>query len=125
MNLPHSDVYARLGVSPIHGIGVFAIVDIPVDTLIFYGDENTLTVEVPKSIIEDLPAPMKKLYEDFCVLQNEIYTCPTNFNQLTISWYLNCSKNPNVRCGNDLLFYSSREIKAGEELTVDYDTYSE
>jgi hypothetical protein len=35
MNLPHDDVYTRLQCSPIHGVGVFAIRDVPKGTNIF------------------------------------------------------------------------------------------
>jgi len=47
---------------------------------------------------------------------------------MTISWYVNeprSGEKPNVRCGRNDLFYALRDIKAGEELTVDYKTYNE
>ena len=49
--------------------------------------------------------------------------CPSNFNRLTMSWYLNESKNPNVRCDKSYNFWTLRNVKAGEELTVDYLSY--
>ena len=125
MMLPHDGVYTRLQRSDIHGLGVFAILDIPKGASLFKGDEDSKTVIVNASDIKLLPASIKKLYEDFCPLNDEKYECPENFNQLTISWYLNSSKEPNVECRNNLLFYAARDIKSGEELTVDYDTYSE
>jgi len=125
MELPHEGAFTRLGRSDIHGIGVFAILDIIKGTPLFKGDEKTRTVTVDAANLEPCPASIKKLYEDFCPLNDGKYECPENFNQLTISWYLNSSKSPNVECRENLLFYASRDIKAGEELTVDYDTYSE
>jgi hypothetical protein len=59
--------------------------------------------------------------------EDGLFGCPTNFNRLTISWYLNKPKRggkPNVYCKN-YDFYASRKIKAGEELTVDYSKYSD
>jgi SET domain-containing protein len=45
---------------------------------------------------------------------------------LTVGWYLNQSKeNPNVLCTDDYDFIALRDIKKGEELAVDYSTYSE
>ena len=78
-----------------------------------------------KDQLGDLPCEIIKLYEDFAVLKDGKYGCPKNFNQMTISWYLNESKTPNVRCGDDYQFYALRDILKGEELTVDYATYSE
>jgi SET domain-containing protein len=80
---------------------------------------------VPKEDIQGLPPEIKKMYQDFCVLGGDHYVCPESLNQLTIAWYLNSSKTPNVAADEDLRFYAIREITAGEELTVDYDTYSE
>ncbi|HUA14772.1 MAG TPA: SET domain-containing protein [Verrucomicrobiae bacterium] len=122
--LPHENVYARLQSSPIAGVGVFAIRDIPKDTYVFEPDDDAL-VEVRKSRVENLPLALRRLYEDFCVLKNGTYKCPSSFNKLTPSWYLNMSENPNLAADSSLKFYAIREIKAGEELTSDYSTYSE
>ena len=35
---------------------------------------------------------------------------------MTVSWYLNHSTQPNVRCDRNFVFYSLRHIKAGEEV---------
>ncbi len=53
------------------------------------------------------------------------YGCPKNFNQLTPSWYLNHSDHPNVAFDSNDEFFALRDIRANEELTVDYSTYSE
>ena len=67
-----------------------------------------------------------KLYDDFCIIKGNKYGCPINFNSLTVGWYLNESKeNPNVRATNDYDFIAIRDIKKGEELTVDYSTFSD
>jgi hypothetical protein len=125
MELPHTGVFTRLQPSTLHGVGVFAILDIPKGAPIFKGDENSPTVEVPESVVTTLPEEIQRLYKDFCPLNNGIYTCPPNFNQMSISWFLNESQKPNAKCGDDLIFYANQDIKAGEELTVDYSSYSE
>jgi hypothetical protein len=120
---PHNQVFTRLGVSKIHGIGVFAIRKIKKGQSIFPNDQDEgiwiKKEEVPKT------KQIRKLYADFGVLQNGRYLCPLNFNRLRPSWYLNHSNKPNVRWKPGFDFVAVRHIRAGEELTVDYFTYSE
>jgi SET domain-containing protein len=44
---------------------------------------------------------------------------------MTPSWYLNHSASPNVAADDALKFYAIRDIRAEEELTADYGSYSE
>lgn len=123
--LPHNGVFTRLRPSMIHGVGVFAIKDIPKDTNIFTGD-NSKMVWVNKGEIEKQEPAIRDLYDDFCIIQGNKYYCPDNFNNLSVGWYLNESKdNPNVGCDDNYDFYALRDIKKDEELTVDYSTFSE
>lgn len=81
---------------------------------------------INKSIIDGQDTEIKKIYSDFCIIQKDKYICPDNFNNLTVGWYFNEDrKNPNVEFKNDYDFYSLRNIKKGEELMVDYSTYSD
>jgi hypothetical protein len=129
---PHHGVYARLKPSKVHegGVGVFAIRRIRKGTHIFHGDEDTEFADLDKSGVAGISPELRELYEDFCIIRNhgQLYRCPKNFNLMTISWYLNeprKGEQPNVRCGDDDLFYALRDIEPGEELTVDYKTYNE
>ena len=125
MSLPHDGVYTRLQRSPIHGVGVFAIRDIPKGTKIFKNDEDTM-VWINNADICNIDMELVNLYEDFSVKKTGKLGCPRNFNMLTVGWYINESKsNPNVCCTDDYDFISLRDIKKGEELTVDYSTYNE
>jgi SET domain-containing protein len=121
--LPHAGVYARLKPSRIDGVGVFAIRDIPKGMYVFSGDDDEM-VWVDASTVNRLEAEAKKLYRDFCVTRNGRFGCPRNFNLLTLAWYLNHSSKPNMAADENYNFYSTRRIRKGEELTVDYDTYS-
>lgn len=121
--LPHHGVYVRLGPSKLHGIGVIAIQPISKGVQVFYGDDADL-VWVDKAAVQNLPPPVLRLYQDFCVLKEGRYGCPANFNHLTPAWYLNHSKTPNVAADKEYRFYSLRPIAEGEELTADYTTYS-
>ena len=126
---PDKGVYCRLFASPTHGVGVLAIKDIPKGTDIFgeagSGDEDFF--EIPEADIMGLPeGPIKKMYLDFCVLDDHVFYCPHSFNDMTISYFLNDSKTPNCEAVKDgIYFVAARDIKAGEELTVAYETYSD
>lgn len=125
--LPHENVYARLKPSLIHGVGCFAIRDIPVGVDPF-PDSNSEHQFVEKEKVANLPPEIKKLYYDFCCDEDGIYYCPKSFNRVDVSWYLNHSKNPNMvfrEVGTTFGFFTARDIKDGEELTIDYDTYND
>ncbi len=119
----HAGVYTRLKKSN-HGIGVFAILDIPERTNVFSGDINEIR-EIDKNDLNYVQPEIKKLYEDFCVWKDGKIKGPSNFSNLTVGWYLNHSDKPNVRCDEHFDFIATRLIKKGEELTADYRTYDE
>ena len=122
--LPHTGVFVRLQPSPLHGIGVFAIRDIPKGKYVFRGDDEQLCwIEVSKT--KRLGKEVRRLYEDFCVLRNGKYGCPRTFNVLTPAWFINHSENPNLAADEKFDFYSTRRIKKGEELTLCYKPHSE
>ena len=123
---PHHGVYARIRPSRRGGVGVFAIRHIEKGTHLFYGDNDKI-VWVDRDTLRGLPREIRRLYEDFCIIKDggQVYGCPANFNRLTVAWYLNSSRNPNVLCDQHYRFFAKRDIKTGEELTVDYSTYSE
>ena len=122
--LPHHGVYARLGPSPIHGVGVFAIKDISKGTYIF-PDDNDELVWIHKDMLRDLSAEERRLYDDFCIIRGNLYGCPQSFSRLTPTWYFNECSTPNVAADKTYRFYALRDIKKGEELTVDYSAYSD
>jgi len=118
-SFPHDNVYIRLGCSAVHGVGVFAIRDIPEDTEIFCGNTSK-TVIVDKSVVDRQDDEIKRLYNDFCAVEKDKYYCPDSFNNLDVSYFLNESKTPNVKTDDGHCFFAKRDIKKGEELYVDY-----
>lgn len=86
---PHIGVLTRLHPSPIHGIGVFAISDIPKDSRIFPNETGEM-VWIEKSDIDALALDESiwAFYRDFCVLRQGKYGCPASFENLTAAWYL-------------------------------------
>jgi hypothetical protein len=122
---PHKGVYVRLRPSDLHdaGIGVFAIRPIPKNTKIFAGENEEIVWRDASSLPKK--GELRRLYDDFAIIREKVYGCPTSFNRLTPAWYINESKKPNVRCDENYDFYSLRDIDDGEELTVDYSTFSD
>jgi hypothetical protein len=124
--LPHAFAYTRLRPSKVAkgGVGVFAIKKIKKGTPVFLADNDEMVWINESSVLKTL-GEVRKLYEDFAVIKGKRYGCPSNFNRLTMSWYLNDSKTPNLRCNDDYEFLALSDIEPGEELTVDYSTYSD
>jgi len=119
---PHEGVYARIGRSRAHGVGVLAIRDIPAGTLVFR-HESEHVVWVSRAAVRRLPAALRSLYEDFGMVSGEKLGVPPSLNMLSVGWYVNHSDRPNVVAGEDARFRTLRRIRSGEELTADYRTF--
>lgn len=119
---PHDGVYARIGPSDIHGVGVRAIRDIPAGTLVFQG-ESERVVWLSRAAVRRLPKAIRALYEDFGMVSGDRIGVPQNLNRLSVGWYVNHSDRPNVEAGDDARFRALRRIRKGEELTADYRTF--
>lgn len=125
-NLHHT--YCRLQRSRIHGIGIFAIRDIPKGLNPFLPNAGTRWIEFDKGEIEQLHPGVQKMVADFFTYEGSKVWIPEHgLNGMNISFFANTSDKPNLRPRkdkngiNDL--YTIRRIKAGEELTVDYRDY--
>ena len=117
-----NELYCKLGVSPVHGIGVFAIRSIPkgVNPLKTYvtGKE----VDVPKRDIKRLPLGIKNQIKMFCFYDRKKVCVPEiGMNSFHLSVYLNHSKQPNLRFKHDGSLVTLTRIEEGEELFIDYD----
>jgi uncharacterized protein len=123
-HFPHRNLYTRIKASA-KGVGLFAIRHIPQGTKLFVGDLCP-TVRIPFSEVAGIADPVvRQMYIDFCPLVGEHFLAPQDFNQMTMSWYLNHSDTPNVVVTPDLQFTTSRFVASGTELTADYRTYSD
>jgi len=118
----HDGVYCRLSASPIHGVGVFAIRDIPKGT-------NPFKVMAPDDYyyytedeLKSVSPGVMKLIDQFCYCVDGVYEIPKrSFNTLSLSVYLNHSKTPNLRMIDDGEFEALMDIAPGDEVTMDYD----
>lgn len=119
---PHEGVYARIGSSKVHGVGVIAIRPIPKGTLVFDG-ESERVVWVSRAEVRRMPKATRALYEDFGMVWEDKIGVPPSLNMLSVGWYVNHSDTPNVEAGDDGRFRALRRIQAGEELFADYRTF--
>jgi len=126
-----ANVYCRIKPSALSGVGVFAIRQIPKGTNPFRGSRGAKLISFSEKDITSVPAPIKKMIDDFCVFKNGGYLIPDfGLNSIGIAYFLNCSKEPNVIAlaagkNGDVEFIAKRKIKKGEELTVSCNTYSD
>jgi hypothetical protein len=115
-------VYARIGHSRVHGVGVLAIRDIPAGTMVFRG-ESERVAWVSRAAVRRLSKPIRSLYEDFGMVWGDQIGVPPTLNMLSVGWYVNHSDRPNVEADEAGRFRTLRPIRKGEELTADYRTF--
>lgn len=112
-----------LAPSPIHGIGVFALADIPAGTRDLFSPPRPW-VPVPEAEVQALPPPARRLVQTYCLWDaGTYYLPPDGFRVFDLVMYLNHSDEPNLKSvnGGDQ-FVTTRAVKTGDELTVDYGT---
>ena len=104
-----------------HGIGVFAFHDIKAETYLrLFGGETETTDALVLRNKENIP----EFFEQYCIDRSKTLICPRDFGCMEIGWHLNHSKTPNAYHRN-YKFYALRDIKLGEEITIDYNTLEE
>ena len=79
-------------------------------------------ITVSKNEIETLPAHSQFLVGNYCLYDKENYFVPAQgFKKTDLSLFLNHSDEPNIISVNDGdYFETTRDIKEGEELVIDY-----
>ena len=122
-------VYVRAMPTPNGGVGVFAIRDIPEGTNPF-GEDGITYLPIPVDAIFDdpeIPDTVKKYVKDMCAREGGLFYIPScGLNNIGPSYYVNHSRTPNlVTPDKGENFIICRQVKAGEELTIDYRTYSD
>jgi SET domain-containing protein len=118
------DTYVMLKASPVHGIGVFAIRDIPKGCRTVFSKGYGEWIKIPIKEVEALPDHSRNLIETYCLFDEENYFVPEyGFKMMDLVLYLNHSSTPNIISIDDgEEFEAIREIKSGEELFVSYDS---
>jgi hypothetical protein len=121
-----ADTWCKLAPSQIEGVGVFAIRDIPVGTHPFSMGKDDW-VDMTESEVKSVPPGVLELIKIYCTFENGLYNLPKyGFKLWDTVDFLNHSKEPNVisiEHGED--FVTTKRIKKGEELLIDYVTIDE
>lgn len=120
-----------LGASSLGGIGVFAVHDIPAGTMLSYKGHNIRILKV-----KDIPLEFIK----YCIYINDNECiCPERFDRMEIGWFFNHSATPNIALNEIVLsnidiydgaipahtLYALADIKAGQEVLIDYNDLNE
>ena len=116
------DVYLQLRPSSVHGIGVFAIRDIPKGCRDMFSKEEGHWMKIPLNEVEKMPDHLKKLIENYFLFDEQFYYVEkSGFKKPDLCYFLNHSDKPNIISVNDGEFFEAlTNIKAGEELFIDY-----
>lgn len=110
-----------------HGIGVFILHDVAEDTKLMVQPNGYRARVLAK---EDIPVELLT----YCEARPEndgTYFCPQDFSAMEVSWFINHSSTPNVRLEftntklSTVIHYAARDLKAGEELLIDYNELKE
>ena len=92
-----SSTYVMIKPSPLHGIGVFAIRDIPKGTKNIFSKGVGDWIKVSKEEVDALPQHSKDLIENHCLFDEDFYFIPDyGFKLVDLVIYLNHSEAPNV-----------------------------
>jgi len=120
----HQDTYVMIKPSPLHGIGVFAIRDIPKGTRNLFSQGVGEWIKLTIAEVEALPKHSRDLVENHCLFDEDYYYVPDyGFKLVDLVIYLNHSDTPNIISINEGEFFEAiRDITAGEELLLDYGT---
>jgi hypothetical protein len=119
-------IRTRLRPSKIHagGVGVFAIIPIKARDIIFDTSNDIPLGDVTEEQLATMPKPVQQMHTDFAMHCGKVFNPPRDFTKMGMFWYLNHSPAPNCvyNLGKDG-YYAKRDIKTGEELSVDYKAY--
>ena len=116
------ETYAAIKPSAVHGIGVFAIRDIPKSCRTIFSKGVGEWIKISIADIENLPGHSRSLIETYCLYDEDHYYVPDyGFKVVDIVNYLNHSSLPNIISINDgKEFEAVTDIPTGTELLLDY-----
>lgn len=116
------ETFVALQPSAIHGIGVFAIADIPKGCRSLFSRNTGGWITLSFEEAEQLPAHSREFIETYYLYDEEKYFIPDHgCKVMDMASYLNHSASPNIQSVNHGEYFEAlRDIKTGEELLVDY-----
>ncbi len=114
--------FVALKPSGIHGIGVFAICDIPKGCRTIFSKDTGNWIQLSIAEVEQLPAHARNFVETYYLYDEEQYFIPEHGCKIMdMANYLNHSNTPNLVSVNEGEYFEAlRNIKEGEELFINY-----
>ena len=111
-------VPVRLGLSPIHGFGVFAADPIPAGTRVWEFTDG-VDYRLPPEVVERCPEPYKSDLLKFAYRDStgDYILCGD------AARFMNHSDDPSCDDSGDLYTIARADLAAGQELTCDYRTF--
>jgi hypothetical protein len=102
------------------GVGVFALVDIPMHTVLFQDIEPDVNF-ISWDEIGDVPSGVRSYLQSMCNSNESGFFLSRTASAINISYYVNHSDNFNVHhdLSNDR-YVTVKDIKAGEEILCNY-----
>ncbi len=117
-----AEMFVCLKPSATHGIGVFALTDIPKGTKNLFSKDTGDWITLSFAEVAALPEHSREFIETYYLYDNENYFIPAHGTRvMDMASYLNHSSHPNiVSVEEGKWFEAIRDISKGEELLVDY-----
>ena len=117
-----NNMYVALKPSATHGIGVFAITDIPRGTMTLFSNDTGNWIKLSFAEVEQLPGHSREFIETYYLYDERHYFIPDHGTKIMdMANYLNHSNTPNIISMEEGKWFEAiRDIKSGEELFVDY-----
>lgn len=119
-----NNTFVILQPSPVAGIGIFAVQDIAKGCRDMFSkpDAADKWIVLDKNEVDALPRHAQHMIGNYCLYDQQSYFVPDyGFKKIDLSLFLNHSDTPNTQSINDGEYFEAvRDIKAGEELLIDY-----
>lgn len=104
-------------------VGLFALRALPKETLIAKAEDIDESVLIPWDKFRRLDCLTRQRLKMFCMQTKVGVHAPRNINQLSIPWHINHSCSPNVHMDKFYNYRTSRAVRRGEELFIDFGTF--
>jgi len=109
----------RQSTFPSIGLGVFALHDIKRGEIVWVFDEG-IDSKIHISLLKSLTLAQLNFLDKYAWRSGDyIYSC------CDLNKFVNHSKNPNILSSKDGFDFAAKDIKAGEELFVDYSSFDD
>ena len=122
LNHLKNEIFCKIAVSATHGVGVIAIKPIQKGAKPLCSLRTQREVKVADDELKGIPKAVREYIESFCFIEEGVTYIPSGgMNAMDMAVYLNHSKEPNLRFMPNGDLVALKNIRAGEELFIDYD----